>query len=73
MNMSTSPYKSSRSHIQKMKTKVTLVKAIIVIHKKGTWKYIIIQNIDNDSKGASRAQGIHAYIIVYSKCVKYEK
>ena len=47
-----------------MKIKVALVKAYIVIHQEGTWKYIIIQNIDNNSKGASRAQGIHAYIIV---------
>ena len=48
----------------KMKIKVTLVKAIIVIHQQGTWKYIITQNKDNNSKGGSRAQGIYAYIIV---------
>ena len=47
-----------------MKTKFTLVKAIIVIYQWGTWTYIKIENIDNNSKGASRAQRIHAYIIV---------
>ena len=33
MNTSTSPYKSSRSHFKKMKIKVALVKAYIVIHQ----------------------------------------
>ena len=34
----------------KMKTKVTLVKAYIIIHQQDTWKYIFKSNIDNNSK-----------------------
>ena len=48
-----------------MKIKVTLVKAYIVSYPPiGHMEIHISQNIDNNSKGASHVQRIHAYIIV---------
>ena len=44
MNTSTSPYKSSRSRFKKVKIKIALVKAYIVIHQQDTWKYIFKSN-----------------------------
>ena len=44
MSTLTSPYKSSRSRFKIRKIKVALVKAYIVIHQQGTWKYIFKSN-----------------------------